>query len=137
MAGLQELLMGASETTFIEVEGFDEQFEVRKLNVREVKKYESIINKSLGKVKSTERDGFRNSGREAAAEVDIAKATDAEYAANVYLIKTSFSINGEKYSEEEILNNMGADIFSNVVSALKDLNNLNKERNTEEEVKKP
>lgn len=137
MAGLQELLMGASETTFIELESFDEQFEVRKLNVREVKHYEKIINKSLGKVKSTERNGFRNSGQEAAAEIDIAKANDAEYEANVYLIKTSFSINDEKYTEEEIMNNMTGDVFTEVVSALKDLNNLNKERNTEEEAKKP
>ena len=137
MTGLKDLLLGANETTFINIEGFTEPFEVRKLNIKEERKYRRIINKSMGKVSTTERNGFRNSGQEAKAELDIAVTSDAEYDANIYLIKQSCKINGESFDDVDIETQMDAEVFNKLVKALKELNNLDNSRNTEEEIKKP
>lgn len=136
MATLEDLLIGANEPTYIEIEGFDDKFEVRKLNVKEERKYKRIINKSLGKVSTTERNGFRNKGQEANAEIDIAETNDAEYEANMFLIVTSFNVDGATYKEKEIEELLSGEIFNKLVDALKELNNLDNSRDTEEEVKK-
>ena len=138
MTNLKDLLMGADETTFINIDGIEDPLEVRKLTIKEERKYRRIINKSMGKVSTTERNGFRNSGQEAKAEIDIAETSDAEYDANIYLIKQSFSIEGENVDGLDIENQMPIEIFNKLVEALKELNNLNNApRNVEEEIKKP
>lgn len=137
MANLKDLLLGADESTFINIEGFEEPFEVRKLTIQEERKYRRIINKSMGKVSTTERNGFRNSGQEAKAELDIAVTSDAEYEANIYLIKESFKINGENFDDVNIETQMSGEIYNKLVKALKELNNLDNSRDTEEEIKKP
>ena len=91
----------------------------------------------MGIVSTTERNGFRNSGQEAKAELDIAVTSDAEYDANIYLIKQSFKINGESFDDVDIETQMAAEVFNKLVKALKELNNLDNSRNTEEEIKKP
>lgn len=137
MTNLRDLLLGADETTMITIDGFNEPFEVRKLTIKEERKYRRIINKSMGKVSTTERNGFRNSGQEAKAELDIAETSDAEYDANIYLIKKSFEVNGEHFDDVDIETQMSGEVFSKLVDALKKLNNLDNSKNVEDEIKKP
>ena len=135
---IRDILIGANETTFINIDGFDEPFEVRKLNIKEERHYRRIINKSMGKVSTTERNGFRNSGQEAKAEIDIADTSDAEYDANIYLIKQSFNVDGENLDDIDIETQLSGEIFNKLVNALKELNHLNNEsnKNLEEDLKK-
>jgi len=137
MVGLKDLLLGADETTTINVKGIDEPLEVRKLNIKEERHYRRIINKSLGKVSTTEKNGFKGRGQEAKAELDIAVTGDAEFDANIYLVKTSFSIHGEDLKDVDIETQLPSDIFNNIVTELKILNNLSdEERNVEDDIKK-
>ena len=136
MVGLKDLLLGADETTTINVKGIDEPLEVRKLNIKEERHYRRIINKSLGKVSTTEKNGFKGRGQEAKAELDIAVTSDAEFDANIYLVKTSFSIHGEDLKDVDIETQLPSDTFNNIVDELKKLNNLDDNKNVEQEIKK-
>lgn len=138
MANFEDLLAGINEEVVIEVEIAEDDFKtfsVRKLSIDEQKHYKRIINKALGKVSTTERNGFRNSGQEAVAELDIAESGDAEYKAEVYLVQKSFETDGKSVEISDV-KKIPSDIFDKVVEKLKELNNLDNSRDSESEVKK-
>lgn len=135
---LERITAGTNDilTLEIDIDEYQGTLEYRKLNINEQKKYRRIINKALGKVSTTERNGFRGNGQEAVAELDIAVSGDAEYKAEVYLIETSLTINGEKRLSEATIKQMDAALFDEIVRQLKEINNLENNRNSTEEVKK-
>lgn len=136
---LEKITAGTKDvlTMNIDIDGYKGTLEYRKLNINEQKKYRRIINKALGKVSTTERNGFRgNSGQEAVAELDIAENGDAEYKAEVYLIETSLTVDGKKQLTEKQIQGMDGVLFDEIVKQLKEVNNLDNTRNSNEEVKK-
>lgn len=136
---LERITTGTKDilTMEIETKGYEgTTLEYRKMNIAEQKKYKRIINKSIGTISTTERNGFRGNGQEAVAELDIAKNGDAEYKAEVYLLRISTTIDGEEKLSENQIMNLDADLFDEIVQKLKDVNNLEGKRDTNNEVKK-
>lgn len=135
---LNKIIAGTSDilTMTIKIEGYEGELDYKKLSINETKKYQRIINKSLGTVSTTERNGFRQqNGQEAVAELNIAESSDAEYKADVYLVKTSLNVEGNELTEKQI-QDMDSTLFEEIVKQLKEANNLNNTRDSTEEVKK-
>ena len=137
---LQNTIIAGTSDTFtmtIKIEGYEGELEYRKLSINEIKNYQRIINKSLGTVSTTERNGFRQqNGQEAVAELNIAESSDAEYKADVYLVKTSLTTEGNESLKEKQITEMPSTLFEEIVRQLKEANNLNNTRDRTEEVKK-
>ena len=136
---LNTIIAGTSDTftMTIKIEGYEGELEYRKLSINEIKNYQRIINKSLGTVSTTERNGFRQqNGQEAVAELNIAESSDAEYKADVYLVKTSLTTEGNESLKEKQITEMPSTLFEEIVRQLKEANNLNNTRDRTEEVKK-
>lgn len=133
----EDLLAGTNEQIQIEIEATGTTENVRKINVAETKQYKRIINKALGTINTTERSGGRNlRGTEAVAKLNLADTNDAEYDANVYLIKCSFNIDGQTINEKDIIERLPNVVFDELVTKLKKLNALDNDVNLESEVKK-
>lgn len=136
---LEKIIAGTNDTLVmkIEIEGYEGELQYRKLSINETKKYQRIINKSLGTVSTTERNGFRKqNGQEAVAELNIAESSDAEYKADVYLVKTSFKVDGKEQLNDKQIESMPSVLFEEIVRQLKEANNLNNSRDSVAEVKK-
>ena len=136
---LNTIIAGTSDTftMTIKIEGYEGELKYRKLSINEIKNYQRIINKSLGTVSTTERNGFRQqNGQEAVAELNIAESSDAEYKADVYLVKTSLTTEGNESLKEKQITEMPSTLFEEIVRQLKEANNLNNTRDRTEEVKK-
>ncbi|PAV07616.1 hypothetical protein [Methanosphaera cuniculi] len=133
----EDLLCGTNEQVPIYIEATGTTENVRKINVAETKNYRRIINKALGTINTTERtQGRRSRGTEAVAKLNLADTSEAEYDANVYLIKCSFNIDGQKINEKDITERLPNDVFDELVTKLKKLNSLDDDVNLEDEVKK-
>jgi len=137
---LDKIIAGTNDTLIMELDiaGYEgDTLEYRKLSINETKKYQRIINKSLGTVSTTERNGFRQmNGQEAVAELNIAESSDAEYKADIYLVKTSLTIDGKESLNDKQIEAMPSILFEEIVKQLKEANNLNNTRDSEKEVKK-
>lgn len=136
---LEKIIAGTKDTLTMEIdiEGYQGTINYRKLSINETKKYQRIINKSLGTVSTTERNGFRQqNGQEAVAQLNIAESSDAEYKAEVYLVRTSLTLDGNETLDEKTIQSMDSVLFDEIVRQLKDINNLNNTRDSSNEVKK-
>lgn len=136
---LERIIAGTHDPLIMEIdiEGYKGTIEYRKLSINETKKYQRIINKSLGTVSTTERNGFRQqNGQEAVAQLNIAESSDAEYKAEVYLVRTSLTIDGEETLDEKTITGMDSVLFDEIVRQLKKANNLDNSRDSSNEVKK-
>lgn len=134
-AGTKDILVMNIETKGYE----DSTLEYRKLSINEQKHYKKIINKALGKVSTIEKQGFRGGrGQEAKAEMDIAESGEAEYQAELYLVKTSLTIDGKERLTKDQIETMDAPLFEEIVEKLKKINGLDTSANNniENDIKK-
>lgn len=108
---LQQLATGTAE---IEVNG--EKQVVNKLKIFEKEKYNQIINKGLGTIKT----GLSGDTSNQTANLNVEKVTTAQNQADNYLIKTTFK--DENITDDDI-NNL-YEIYPILVSELKRINGI-------------
>ena len=138
---LERITSGTKDTLImtLETKGYEgDTLAYRKLSINEQKHFKNIINKSLGKVSTIEKNGFRGGrNQEAKAEMDIAKSEQANYEAEIYLVKTSLTIDGKEQLTSEQIKEIDAPLFEEIVENLKDINRLNdSQAKVENDIKK-
>ena len=138
---LERITSGTKDTLImtLETKGYEgDTLAYRKLSINEQKHFKNIINKSLGKVSTIEKNGFRGGrNQEAKAEMDIAKSEQANYEAEIYLVKTSLTIDGKEQLTSEQIKEIDAPLFEEIVGNLKDINRLNdSQAKVENDIKK-
>lgn len=102
---------------YINIEGIDEQIKVKKLTVKEMREYERIRNEGFGTVK-TNIGGMR----EQIANINISKVSATQNDADIYLVKKSFTFDGNTCTDEDVENLY--DLFNIVVNELKKVNHI-------------
>lgn len=103
---------------YITVEGIDDKIKVKKLTVKEMREYERIRNEGFGTVK-TNIGGIR----EQTANINISKVSATQNDADIYLVKTSFTFDGNTCTDEDVENLY--DLFNPIVQELKKVNHIN------------
>ena len=112
---ITDIIQIAQKTAEIEIEGT--KHKIHKLTVDETEEYQDIKNGGFGTIKA----GIGGM-REQSANLNMQKVNHADYEANKYLVKTSFSIDGYTCTDED-MNNL-YDLFPVVVEELKKVNKL-------------